>query len=236
MSKKKNKTTKPIQPPFKAHSYYEKALMAYVDDMEKKVFKKYKNIADTTTEEGILALILSFTESLPLFGKIALKFVNLLNGVHKKKFNTNLETIGFKEIVDADLEALLRLKREANVALIKTIPQELHDKLKIKLKDFLENPNGKSLIKIIEKEFNVSRSKAKRIARDQTAKINHDLSAARSIANGSTHYIWRTSEDERVSDEHKKLNKKKFSWKNGSSCCGHPSSRVNCRCLALGVY
>lgn len=236
MSKKNFKTTKPIQPPFKAQSYYEKELLAYIDNIEKKLYKKFNNIADSEPKEGILAFVLSFVEDLPLFGKIALKFVNLVNTINKKKFTANLEAIGFSEIVDADVEKYLDLKRKDNVTLIKSIPLKLHANLEVKLKDFYENPNGKSLIKLLEKEFNISRNKAKLIARDQTAKINHGLSRQRAEANGSKAYKWRTSQDERVRSSHKKLNGKVFNWEKGSPCCGHPSDDVNCRCTARVIY
>ena len=236
MSKKKTKTTKPIQPPFKAQNYYEKELRAYIDDMEKKLFKKFKFLADSEPQEGILAFIVSYIENLPLFGKIALRFVSLLNTVNKKKFTANLESIGFKEIFNPNLDKYLDLKRKENIDLIKSIPVQLHANLKIKLKDYYENPEGKNLVKILEKEFDVSRNKAKLIARDQTAKINHGLSRQRAEANDSKSYKWRTSQDERVRSRHKKLNGKVFKWKRGSPCCGHPSDEVNCRCLALAIY
>jgi SPP1 gp7 family putative phage head morphogenesis protein len=236
VSKKSSRTTKPIQPPFKAQNYYEKELTAYIDSIEKNLFKKFKFIADSEQQEGILAFMLSYIDNIPLFGEIALKFVSLVNLVNKKKFNANLEAIGFKEIINPNLEKYLELKRNDNIDLIKSIPVQLHENLKVKLKEFYENPKGKSLVKILEKEFNSSRSKAKLIARDQTAKINHGLSRQRAEANGSKSYTWRTSGDERVRSKHKKLNGKVFKWKKGSPCCGHPSDDVNCRCLALAVY
>ena len=236
MSKKKRRIAKPIQPPFKAQSYYEKELIAYIDDIEKRLFKKFKFLADSESQEGILVFIMSYIENLPMFGKIALRFVSLVNSINKKKFATNLENIGFKEIINPSLEAYLDLKRKENIELIKSIPLQLHAKLEEKLKEYYENPQGKSLVKILEKEFNVSRSRAKLIARDQTAKINHNLSRQRAKANGSKSYKWRTSEDERVRSPHKKLNGKVFKWKKGSPCCGDPSDEVNCRCLALAIY
>ena len=230
------KTTKPIQPPFKAQNFYEKELLALIDEMEKKALKKAKIFKDSEPQEGILAVLLQYIGKISLFESIALRFVSLVNGVNKKKFEANLEAIGFKEILEPSLEKYLEKKRAANVALIKSIPQHLHDNLEKKLKEFFENPNGKSLVKMLEREFNVSKSRAKLIARDQTAKINHGLSKKRAVANGSEKYVWRTSADERVRSRHKKLEGKVFMWSKGSPCCGHPSDDVNCRCLALAVY
>lgn len=233
--KKRSKIAKPIQPPFKAQAYYQKELHKLIDIMEVQLFKKFNTIADSTTEEGILSFILSYLEQLPIVSEIALKFINLINTVNEKKYKKGLENIGFTEVISPDLEVLLETSRKNNISLIKSIPTKMHSKLQFKLKEAFEN--GGNVEEVIRHQFNVSRIRAKLIVRDQTAKINHALTAQRAIANGSIYYQWRTSQDERVRDEHQALNGKKFKWSGeGSHCCGHPSEDINCRCLALAIY
>lgn len=233
--KKRSKIAKPIQPPFKAQAYYKKELTKLIDTMESKLFKKFNTIADSTTEEGILSFILGYLEQLPIVSEIALKFVNIINTINEKKYKKGLENIGLTEVIAPDLETLLETSRKNNISLIKSIPIKMHSKLQLKLKEAFEN--GENVEEIIRQQFNVSRIRAKIIARDQTAKINHALTAQRATANGSIYYQWRTSQDERVRGQHKELDGKKFKFEGiGSPCCGHPSDEINCRCTARAIY
>ena len=55
-------------------------------------------------------------------------------------------------------------------------------------------------------------------------------------------YVWSTSQDSRVRDSHRRLNRKKFRWddppvvdpKTGRRC--HPGEDYGCRCVALPVF
>ena len=96
--------------------------------------------------------------------------------------------------------------------------------------------------KILER-FDVSRGKAKLIARDQTAKLNADLTERRQKAVGVTHYIWRTSLDERVRGNpagkypnarpsHWAKEGKRYSWNKPPAETGHPGQDYQCRCTA----
>ena len=231
MSKKK--VAKAILPPYKAQNYYEKELIKLIDKMEKKLFKKFNLLKDNDTQEGILSFILNFLDN-KIVNKIAKKFVNLINTINEKKYKKGLENIGLSEIVTPNIEDLLESHRATNISLIKSIPQKMHSKLEIKLKEAFEN--GENIEDILRKEFDISRSRAKLIARDQTAKINHSLTLVRAKANGSTKYKWRTSKDERVRTTHQELEGKIFEWGIGSTCCGDPSDDVNCRCSARAIY
>jgi uncharacterized protein with gpF-like domain len=88
---------------------------------------------------------------------------------------------------------------ENNVKLIKTIPeQDLASVEKI----FSAPENvGRSvgeLSDMLEERFDVSKSRAQRIARDQTLKLNAGITAERQRLAGISRYIWTTSKDERV--------------------------------------
>ena len=227
---------KPILPPYKAQKSYEKELIEFIEEIEKQTHKNLKKYYDSL-DNILLSFILGKAKQTPIFERIALSFISIINKTHKKKFKKGLEIIGFEEIIEPNIQIALDTARDVNVALIKSIPEKLHENLSEKLKDYFENSEDKNLQEIIQHEFDVSKSRAKLIARDQTAKINKTLSQQRSEANGSIEYIWKTSKDERVREEHKKLDGKRFKWRSkGSACCGHPSDDVNCRCTARAVY
>lgn len=94
----------------------------------------------------------------------------------------------------------------------------------------------------IEAKFDVSRSRARFIARDQTAKLNGELTQRRQTQTGVTHYFWRDSRDERVRGNpggkypnarpsHWDRNGERFAWANPPEG-GHPGRDYNCRCTA----
>lgn len=98
------------------------------------------------------------------------------------------------------------------------------------------------IAKNIEDRFEVSRSRARFIARDQTAKLNGDLTERRQTQTGVTHYFWRDSRDERVRGNpggrypnarpsHWDRNGQRFAWADAPEG-GHPGKDYNCRCYA----
>lgn len=98
------------------------------------------------------------------------------------------------------------------------------------------------IAKNIEDRFDVSRSRARFIARDQTAKLNGELTERRQTQTGVTHYIWRDSRDERVRGNpaglypkaipsHWARNGNRYAWDDPPEG-GAPGRDYNCRCTA----
>lgn len=98
------------------------------------------------------------------------------------------------------------------------------------------------IAKNIESRFDVSRARARFIARDQTAKLNGELTQRRQSAVGVTHYIWRDSRDERVrgnpggkypnaKPSHWARNGERFAWADAPEG-GHPGRDFGCRCTS----
>jgi len=79
------------------------------------------------------------------------------------------------------------------------------------------------------------RARARLIARDQVAKLNGNLTQTRQKTLGVTHYVWRTSLDERVRFSHAIKEGKTFSWDKPPADTGHPGEDFQCRCLAEPV-
>ena len=90
-----------------------------------------------------------------------------------------------------------------NVSLITSVKNDyLNDVEKAIRESYLQNGRAENLATIIHERTNVSKSRARLIARDQTAKINAELDQARMQALGVKLYIWQTSKDERVRHTH----------------------------------
>jgi SPP1 gp7 family putative phage head morphogenesis protein len=91
----------------------------------------------------------------------------------------------------------------------------------------------------LRKRFGVSDSRAELIARDQTLKLNSQISRSRQRAVGINSYQWVTSRDERVRETHAALDGSIQSWDSppevGEGRFEHPGGDFQCRCVAVPV-
>ena len=83
--------------------------------------------------------------------------------------------------------------------------------------------------------FDVARSRADLIARDQVGKLNCQLTELRQQDLGITQYIWRGVGDARERETHRENNDQTFSWDDPPAETGHPGEDVLCRCYAEPV-
>lgn len=123
-----------------------------------------------------------------------------------------------------------------NVALIKSIPEQYHDKVLAAVTQGFESGDDffsirKSILEIGES----TERRAKLIARDQVSKMNSALNQVRQTQLGIERYRWRTSRDERVRDTHRANAGKVFRWDTPPPETGHPGHDINCRCTAEPV-
>ena len=90
------------------------------------------------------------------------------------------------------------------------------------------------LIKELQKETGVTRSKAKFWASDQLGKASSALSLENQTAAGFEEFIWETQRDGRVRDDHAVLQGKKFRYDRPPVIDGRqilPGEDYNCRCF-----
>lgn len=132
---------------------------------------------------------------------------------------------------------------DENVGLIKTIPQESLGKMRrIVLEGYRKGETTTSIVKKIQRTYGVDRRHAQLLARDQIAKLNSNITQRQQRDAGVQEYIWSTSGDSRVREDHKRLNNKRFRWddppvvdtRTGRRC--HPGEDYQCRCVALAVF
>lgn len=139
--------------------------------------------------------------------------------------------------------AIIEAKLHENIRLIKTIPEQHFAQIEQALMRHFAGQTT-DLAAEISRISEVSTKRAEMIARDQSNKLAAAINEQRAKALGSTQYVWRTQEDERVRHSHAVLNGKTFSWdsppvvginKDGSPRHCHPSEDYNCRCFASPV-
>jgi SPP1 gp7 family putative phage head morphogenesis protein len=85
---------------------------------------------------------------------------------------------------------------------------------------------------IMSERTDVTDSRARLIARDQTAKLNGELTQIRQQDLGVESYVWRTVGDERVRDTHEENDGQTFAWSDPPAETGHPGEDYQCRCWA----
>lgn len=88
------------------------------------------------------------------------------------------------------------------------------------------------ILKIVGPNSGITRSRANLIARDQTAKLNADITRTRQSELGIEKYTWRTVGDDRVRDNHASKDGQVFEWSNPPADTGHPGEDYQCRCVA----
>jgi SPP1 gp7 family putative phage head morphogenesis protein len=132
---------------------------------------------------------------------------------------------------------------QGNVDLITTQPKDSLGKMRGLVREgFSEGRRPEGIAKDINASYAASKRHARMIARDQTAKLNAQITQAQQRDAGVSEYTWDTSRDQRVRPAHRKLHGKKFRWddppvvdeKTGRRC--HPGEDYQCRCEAIPVF
>ena len=178
--------------------------------------------------------------------ELATKALDNIRNVHKaqmiKSFHAALGVDITPFMSDLNIRGIMNQAVMDNIALIKSIPQELNPQIVEQFnKIFLEKGfDQQAMVKALEGRFGVANNRARFIARDQTGKIIGQLNKARQEDLGISSYIWQTSEDERVvgtpggayptgtpgHEDHFLRNGKEFFWKIRPSD-GHPGEAFN---------
>jgi SPP1 gp7 family putative phage head morphogenesis protein len=140
---------------------------------------------------------------------------------------------GFRSMVEAF--------RDRNLGLITALADDQVDKVRKALDKGGQGRRVEDLADDIREATGVSEDKAALLARDQTLKLNAEVTQARHEAAGITEYVWRTSEDERVRPDHKALDGTRQAYASPpivderSGRRENPGGDYQCRCTAEPV-
>jgi SPP1 gp7 family putative phage head morphogenesis protein len=122
-----------------------------------------------------------------------------------------------------------------NVALIKDITDKGIADIQTLLMTRIEAGDSNATIaKAIAERLEVTRRRARFIARDQVAKLNGKLTELRQKEVGVEKYIWRAVQDGATRASHLRNHGKTFSWDDPPET-GHPGEDFQCRCTAEPV-
>lgn len=168
------------------------------------------------------------------FAKVVQPIAQNVEAFHAMQLNRTLRPVIATDVVGAEpwlADAISEFVGE-NVSLIKSIPTRLFDDLEQQLtRGIADGLRWEELATTIEKQFKVSEARAELIARDQAGKFFGDLNHVRQTELGITTFIWRTSGDDRVREEHVAREGNEYTWSappDGET----PGEPVLCRCYA----
>lgn len=142
---------------------------------------------------------------------------------------------------------MLRIRAVTNAELIRnTTSQVISNVTNVTYDGVTTGQSWTAVEKDLYSQKHIAADRIKRIARDQTAKLNESLNEMAMRDAGVEFFEWMTANDERVSTGfggHKQLDGKIYKWGDNAhypiiDTYGHrgtPGHRVNCRCTAVPV-
>lgn len=142
---------------------------------------------------------------------------------------------------------MLKIREITNAELIKnTTSQVISNVTNIVYDGVTTGQSWRRVEQDLLKQRHIAADRIKRIARDQTAKLNENLNEMAMRDAGVEFFEWSTAHDERVSTGyggHKQIDGKIFKWGDNAHYPvidtygnrGVPGQRVNCRCTARPV-
>lgn len=120
-----------------------------------------------------------------------------------------------------------------NVRLIKELPNRYFNEVERVIRTgVLEGKNINEIRSGLSKASNKTISNAKLVARDQVGSTLAEITRQRQEQANIEHYIWRSTGDDRVRDNHEEWDGQRFSWREGSPNGTHPGQEIQCRCIA----
>lgn len=262
LRKRKGRLLKPVKPSHKVELWYKVQLLAIVAQLRKVAREEllpelksmeplYAKAADGLVRDEQIprrSLETTFSRMAQRFGGIDQTAQRLSALAVQRNADAVDERLkaSIKASVRVDISPALtnsgpildamKAATKANIDLITSIPEQYFEKLGAAVSARMEQGlRFEDLAKEIERVADVTESRAKLIARDQTSKMNGAFNQARQTSLGIDKYVWQTSGDERVRIEHAVNNGEIFSWDKPPST-GHPGEDVQCRCVAVPYF
>ncbi len=184
------------------------------------------------------ALVISFAQSKFNSEDISTQTAQKVNSWNSKQWKKQARTALGVDIFTREpfVDYTLSEFVQSNVSLIKKMTDELLTSTETIVQNGLrQGKHSSAIAKDLMNKIDLSKKRAKLIARDQVGKFNGQLTEMRQKNAGIDRYIWRDSDDSRVRPEHSSRDGSVFSWSEPPSD-GHPGQPIQCRCYAEPVW
>ena len=213
-NKKRNKEFKPVQPSKRAEVKYRNALLLLIASLKTALLKRLRAFllgspSDAEIIEHTTQILdgLRKVDTLDYAKKLSRGVVSAVNETNKERLIQNIQKGTDVDLTPLVGDTAVKTKLDEyiakNVSLITSVKNDyLNDVEKAIRESYLKNGRAENLATIIHERTGVSKSRARLIARDKTAKINAELDQERMQNLGVKLYIWQTAKDERVRHTH----------------------------------
>jgi len=168
-----------------------------------------------------------------------------------KQFKQSIKTVVGVDPISKNqgYQTLIQSWSKENSRLITSIQANLLDDVAgVTQRGMSAGKSIKTVTEEIKSRYGVTKSRARTIARTETAKLNSNLTKVRNEELGIKTYYFITSNDERVRDSHKALNGLLCKWnddsvysddegktwrrRSGKMAIAKPGDQINCRCTS----
>lgn len=139
---------------------------------------------------------------------------------------------------NSDLEGYLEEAARRNANLIKNLADQTLRRIQERVTQATLNGESHAILRSrLAKEFGLSDSRARLIARDQIGKLTSDLNRLRQEQAGIEKYAWSGSLDERERELHVSLEGRVYRWgeRTGAEEGLPPGQPIQCRCVARPI-
>lgn len=166
--------------------------------------------------------------------KMALKMLKLVDFSQMRGMEDQLaEIVSLNFGDEVWLDEAMEMATTENVALIKSIPSTMFDRVQKHVGDaVMTGMRPEMLAGLLFEEFDVSENRALLIATDQVGSWFGSLQRYRQIEVGFTHFAWSSSNDSRVRASHRAREGRIYAWSDPPD--GEiPGKPIRCRCVAV---
>lgn len=183
----------------------------YVDDLDQLL----KDIAAFMSSNDYTLIKDLFEYGNLILGTTSKQLKNSLKGILSVSVSSpSLALNKFSSpLLDKNIDLMLKSWVSTNTKLIKSIESNLLEQVGVIIESgYRSGVSATTLSQQIKSRFNVSQSRSRLIARDQTSKLHSNYIEYEHKQLNIKEYIWSTSDDERVRTSHKVLNQKVCQW------------------------
>lgn len=226
-------------------SLHRQAVNPRADTLNSKENTYIKYMAFTRTDDWVRDLSNLVDATTLLFERRAAKPQELatltgnnISNFNKAQFQKVAKSALGVDVLSNEPQLVTRINSFAaqNVALITGLKDDAQKKVQITIQNgFNQGKSVQTISKELTGQMDITKRRAELIARDQVASLNGQLTKDRQTSIGVERFIWSTSGDDRVRDDHAALDGREFSWDNLPSE-GAPGDAINCRCTAIPVF
>lgn len=178
------------------------------------------------------------------------KFDDVIKNIDKQfEGSIKLTNIAFSDITEtAKLAIAKEWSNNLELFVKKFTDEQIIELRQLVQRNFKVGFRSQNLEQILTKKFNISKNKAKFLARQETSLVSANYAKQRYKSVGINRYIWSTSQDEKVRDgkekgegNHRRLNGKEFSFDDPpitnefTGSTANPGEDFGCRCVAIPI-